>query len=64
MNPFFQSIADANRAQCARLGLSAADLYGTPPSAAEVEVHCLIQSGVPAEAAQILFARQEAEHEQ
>ena len=37
MNGFFQSIADANRAQCAALGLSACDLYGTPINEAEYE---------------------------
>lgn len=51
MNPFFQSLNDANRVQCARLGLSAAELYGTEPNAAEVETHDLIAAGVPAEAA-------------
>lgn len=51
MNPFFQSVADANRARCAVLGLSAAELYGTEPNAAEIEVSRLIGLGVPAEAA-------------
>lgn len=51
MNGFFQSIADANRAQCAALGLSACEMYGTPINAAEVRTHELIAAGVPAEAA-------------
>lgn len=51
MNPFFQSIADANRAHCAAHGFSTAELYGTPPNADEFEVHDLIEAGVPAEAA-------------
>lgn len=59
MNPFFQSIAEANRAHCATLGLSAAELYGTAPSAEEIEVHDLIEAGVPAEAA---FRPRKAKH--
>ncbi len=51
MNSFFKSIADANRAYCAMLGLSTAELYGTAPNQSEIEVHDLIESGVPAEAA-------------
>lgn len=48
---FFAELSAANRAHCAALGLSAAELYGTEPNAAEVEIHDLIAAGVPAEAA-------------
>lgn len=51
MNPIFQAIADANRAYCRTLGLSSAEVYGTPPSPQEYEVAALITDGVPAEAA-------------
>lgn len=62
VNPFFQAIQSANRAHCAALGLSAAELYGTEPNAAEIEVHDLIESGVPAEAAVPAFRPRKAKH--
>lgn len=62
MNPFFQSVADANRAYCAALGLSAAELYGTAPNAEEFEVHRQIKSGVRAEDAQPVFRARKAKH--
>lgn len=62
MNPFFQAIQSANRAHCAALGLSAAELYGTPPNAEEFETHKLIASGVPAEATIPKFRALKAKH--
>lgn len=58
----FSEIAAVNRAHCAALGLSAADLYGTAPNAAEFEVHDLIKAGVPAEAAVPAFRPRKAKH--
>ena len=51
VNPFFQAIQSTNLAYCAAHGLSAAEIYGTPPNADEIETHLLIAAGVPAEAA-------------
>lgn len=62
MNPFFQSINDANRVQCARLGLSADELYGASPTVEEFAVHKMIKAGVPAEAAEPVFRASKAKH--
>lgn len=51
MNQFFKEVAITTRAHCAAHGFCTAELYGTPPNAAEFEVHDLIEAGVPAEAA-------------
>lgn len=56
----FQEISRTNAAYCASMGLSTAELYGTEPNAAEVEVHELIEAGVPAEAA--VFHPRKAKH--
>jgi len=60
MNGFFAEIAKTNRAYCAARGLSAAELYGTEPNAAEVETSRLIAQGVPAEFAS--FRPRKAKH--
>lgn len=56
----FSEISRTNAAYCAARGLSAADLYGTPPNEAEIETHELIAAGVPAEAAS--FQPRKAKH--
>lgn len=58
----FSEISRTNAAYCAAHGLSAAELYGTEPNADEIEVHDLIESGVPAEAAIPVFRPRKAKH--
>lgn len=49
MNAFFDAITTTNRAYCAARGMSAGELYGTPPNVAELETHRLMAAGVSAD---------------
>ena len=55
----FDEINHTNRAYCASMGLSAAELYGTKPNQAEVETHELIAAGVPAQSAAVPLSFEE-----
>lgn len=55
----FAEISRTNAAYCAARGLSAAELYGTEPNAAELETHELIAAGVPAQSAAVSLSFEE-----
>lgn len=67
----FAEIERTNLAYCESLGLpsdaytrplAVAEVYGTPPNAAEIETHNLIEAGVPAEAAIPVFRPRKAKY--